>query len=59
MSKLNVTLVKSTNSAKKPHVATVRALGLTKIGQTVQHQDNPAIRGMLHKVAHLVRFEEV
>ncbi len=58
MAMLNITLVKSVNSAKKPHVATIQALGLTKIGQTVQQQDNAAIRGMLHKVAHLVRIQE-
>ena len=58
MAMLNITLIKSTNSSKKPHVATIQALGLRKIGQTVSQQDNPAIRGMLHKVAHLVRFQE-
>jgi large subunit ribosomal protein L30 len=58
MAMLNITLIKSTNSAKKPHVATIQALGLRKIGQTVSQQDNPAIRGMLHHVAHLVRVQE-
>ncbi len=57
MAKLNITLIKSTSGAKKPHIATVRALGLTKIGQTVQQEDNPATRGMLQKVAHLIRVE--
>ncbi len=58
MAKLNITLIKSINSAKKPHVATSHALGLTRIGQTVQQEDNAAIRGMLHKVAHLVKYQE-
>ncbi|HEY5466216.1 MAG TPA: 50S ribosomal protein L30 [Clostridia bacterium] len=58
MAMLSITLIKSTNSAKKPHVATIQALGLTKIGQTIRQQDNPATRGMLRKVAHLVRFQE-
>jgi len=58
MAKLMITLIKSTNSAKKSHVATVKAIGLSKIGQTVEQQDTPAIRGMVRKVAHLVRCEE-
>ncbi len=38
---------------------TVRRLGLTRLGQTVEQPDNPAIRGMIHKVRHLVTVEEV
>ncbi|NLT10864.1 MAG: 50S ribosomal protein L30 [Clostridiaceae bacterium] len=59
MADLKITLVKSTNSANKNHVATVKALGLNKIGHSVTHKDNDAIRGMVHKVAHLVTCEEV
>ena len=59
MADLKITLVKSTNSANKNHVATVKALGLKKIGHSVIHKDNDAIRGMVHKVAHLVTCEEV
>ncbi|HHT77037.1 MAG TPA: 50S ribosomal protein L30 [Clostridiaceae bacterium] len=59
MADLKITLVKSTNSANKNHVATVKALGLRKIGHSVTHKDNGAIRGMVHKVAHLVNCEEV
>lgn len=59
MADLKITLVKSTNSANKNHVATVKALGLRKIGHSVTHKDNDAIRGMVHKVAHLVTCEEV
>ncbi|MBN1892430.1 MAG: 50S ribosomal protein L30 [Clostridiales bacterium] len=59
MAELKITLVKSTASSKKNHCATVQALGLRKIGQSVVHSDNEAIRGMLHKVSHLVTFEEV
>jgi len=58
MAKLKITLVKSTNSANKNHVATVKAIGLTKIGQTVEQEDTPVIRGIIRKVAHLVRCEE-
>lgn len=55
---LKVTLVKSTLGQKKDQIATVKALGLRKIGQTVEQQDNPQIRGMVRKVAHLVKVEE-
>ncbi|MDX1358354.1 MAG: 50S ribosomal protein L30 [Clostridia bacterium] len=55
---LKITLVKSTIGAMKAHKATIEALGLRKIGQTVEQKDNPAIRGMLQKVSHLVSVEE-
>jgi large subunit ribosomal protein L30 len=58
VAKVKITLVKSTNSSNKTHVATVKALGLHKIGQTVEHESCPSILGMVHKVAHLVRCEE-
>ncbi len=59
MAELKITLVKSTNSAQKMHTATIAALGLRKIGQSVIKKDSEAIRGMVHKVAHLVTCEEV
>lgn len=59
MADLKITMVKSTNRAKKNHCATMQALGLHKIGQSVTHTDNAAIRGMVHNVAHLVKCEEV
>ncbi|NLF36738.1 MAG: 50S ribosomal protein L30 [Clostridiaceae bacterium] len=55
---LKITLVKSTNSSIKKHQATVEALGLRKIGQTVEQKDNEKIRGMVQKVQHLVKVEE-
>lgn len=58
MSNLKITLVKSTNRAQEKQLATVKALGLSKIGQTVLHKDNAAIRGMVQKVSHLVSCEE-
>ncbi len=58
MSKLIITLVKSTNNANKKQVATVRALGLHKVGQTIEQEATPSIRGMVRHVAHLVRCEE-
>ena len=59
MKQLKITLVRSTNSVLKKHAATVAALGLRKIGQSVVKNDDPAIRGMVHAVAHLVSCEEV
>jgi large subunit ribosomal protein L30 len=38
---------------------TIRALGLRRLGQTVEHRDTPAIRGMINKVRHLVTVAEV
>jgi large subunit ribosomal protein L30 len=59
VAKLKITLAKSTNKAKKAQVATVKALGLKKIGSCVEQQDNPQIRGMINKVSHLVIVEEI
>ncbi len=59
MSNLKITLVRSTNKSKKNQAATVKALGLHKIGQSVEKADNEAIRGMVRTVAHLVTCEEV
>ena len=58
MANLKITLVKSTNKSKN-QAATVAALGLHKIGQSVEKADNEAIRGMVRTVAHLVKCEEV
>jgi large subunit ribosomal protein L30 len=55
---LRVTLVKSPIGYTKDQKATVRALGLRRMNQTVEHKDSPAIRGMLDKVIHLIRIEE-
>ena len=51
---IKVTLKKSTIGCKKDQIATVEALGLKKIGQTVEKNDVPQIRGMIFKVKHLV-----
>ena len=59
MAKLKITLVKSINKAKEDQVATVKALGLKKIGSSVEQNDNPQIRGMIKKVSHLVSVEEI
>ena len=57
--RLKITLVKSTIGAMKVHRATIEALGLRKIGQSVEQKDNPQMRGMVFKVSHLVSVEEI
>ena len=59
MAKLKITLKKGMIGVRDNHIATVKALGLKKIGSTVEHEDTPAIRGMIHKVDYLVDVEEV
>ncbi|AQQ51791.1 50S ribosomal protein L30 [Planococcus lenghuensis] len=56
---LEVTLTKSVIGSKPAQRKTIEALGLRKMHQTVEHNDNPAIRGMIEKVAHLVTVKEV
>ena len=56
--KLRITLVKSAIGYSEKHKATIRALGLRHMNQTVEQEDNPVIRGMLMKVNHLVKVEE-
>lgn len=59
MKKLKITLTRSLIGYKQDQRATVRALGLGKLNSTVVQEDNPTIRGMIHKVRHLVKVEEV
>lgn len=58
MAKLRVKWVKSAIGYPKDQKATIKALGLRKMQQTVEHNDQPAVRGMIHKVIHLVQVEE-
>ena len=55
---LRVTLVKSPIGFPEPQKRTVRALGLNRMHQTVEHEDSPALRGMLNTVIHLLQIEE-
>jgi len=59
MADLKITLVKSTIGALEDQKATVKALGLRKTNSTVVKPDNACIRGMIFKVKHLVKVEEV
>jgi large subunit ribosomal protein L30 len=58
MSTFQVTQRKSRNGCDKRQLATLRSLGLRRIGHTVEVSDSPATRGMLHKVRHLVEVRE-
>jgi large subunit ribosomal protein L30 len=59
MAKLKVKQVRSLIDRPDRQRRTMRALGLRKINQTVEHTDTPQIRGMIRKVAHLVSVEEL
>lgn len=58
-SKLKITQVKSVISSPADQKRTVRALGLKRINDIVEQDDNPVIRGMVFKVKHLVKVEEL
>ena len=57
--KLKITQTKSTIACLKKQIATIEALGLHKIGQSVIQKDNPAVRGMIFRVRHMVKVEEI
>jgi large subunit ribosomal protein L30 len=56
---LRITLVKSPTGYMERQKRTVRALGLRRLNQTVEHADTPVVRGMIAKVPHLLSVEEV
>ncbi len=56
---LRVTWVKSSIGYSKRQKDTIRALGLRRLGHSVEHNDTPVIRGMVNKVGHLVEVQEV
>lgn len=57
MAKLQITWVKSFIGYSKDQRQTIRALGLHRLNQTVEHEDSPVVRGMVQKVKHLVQVE--
>ena len=58
MGKLRITQRRSRNGADRPQRDTLRSLGLRRIGHSVEHDDSPQLRGMVHRVRHLVKVEE-
>ena len=55
---MKVTQTKSGNGANQRQRDTLRSLGLSRIGQTVELKDTPQTRGMVHRVRHLVRIDD-
>ena len=58
MAKLRVTQIRSQIGHSERHRGTLRALGLGRIGRSAEHEESPAVAGMLRKVRHLVRVED-
>ena len=58
MSSFAIKQVRSANGSNQKQRDTLRSLGLRRIGHTVEHQDSPQLRGMVHSVRHLVTVEE-
>ena len=58
MSKLTITQVKSSNGSSRKQHDTLKTLGLGKIGRSVERDDHPTVRGLVHAVSHLVRVDE-
>ncbi len=59
MAKVKITQIKSVIDRSKRQKDTVRALGLRKMHQSVEHEASPQILGMINKVAHLIKVEEI
>ena len=57
MAKVRITQTRSPIGQSQKHRGTLRALGLGKIGKTVEHDDGPVLAGMLRRVRHLVKVE--
>lgn len=57
--RLRITYIRSSIGYAEPQKGTVRALGLRRLGDAVEHQDTPIVRGMVNKVRHLVQVEEI
>ena len=58
MAKLRVTWIRSASRRTEDQKRTIRALGLRRLHQTVEHSDTPTVRGMITKVQHLLAVEE-
>jgi len=57
--KLKITQIRSTIGRIEKQKQTIKALGIRKLYQSVIHKDSPQIRGMIEKVKHLVKVEEI
>jgi len=59
VARIRITQVKSQIGQSERHRGTLRALGLGKIGRSAEHEESPVLAGMLRKVRHLVKVENV
>ncbi len=59
MAKLRITQIKSKNGATKRQIANLQSLGIHRLHQTVEVELNPVSQGMVEKVLHLVKVEEI
>ena len=59
MATIRITYSKSAIGYTERQKATVKALGFKKLYETIEHEDSPAIRGMVNKISHLLTVEEV
>ena len=59
MAKIKITLVKSRSGSDKRQLGTLNALGLGRVNSSVEHETSPQIMGMVAKIKHLVRVEDV
>ena len=59
MAKLKITQIKSKSGATKRQIANLESLGIRKMHQTVELEVNPVTKGMVEKVLHLVKVEEI
>ncbi len=57
--KISITLIKSMIGRPEKHRKVLRGMGLTRLNKSVQLDDTPSIRGMIAKVSHLVKAEEI
>ncbi len=58
MATLKITQVRSVNGGSRRQRETLRTLGLGKIGRTSEREDGPAVRGLIHRVRHLVEVRD-
>lgn len=59
MARLRVTLIRSTIGRNDDQIRTARNLGLNKVNSSVEKEDTPIVRGMINKIKHLVKVEEI
>ena len=58
MASLTITQVRSSNGSSRKQTETLKTLGLGKIGRTVEREDHPSVRGLIHAVGHLVEVRD-